>query len=149
MRSVRLFVAATLLLSPWIFAQETQQKNPTSEGASLTSDSQLAINGPLRFDRSATAEDPLLSLQAARTPVFKFDPAAKTNRFLTPDKGGFVISPDLLPADTVCLKIRSYLMARDSKGSDSTHPVGYSTCQPASRYRLRTAVGSTETERSR
>ena len=43
-----------------------------------------------------------------------------------------------LTSDTVCYKIRSYVVARDSKHSDSVHPVGYSTCQPASRYRLRT-----------
>ena len=39
---------------------------------------------------------------------------------------------------TTCLKIRSYVVARDSKDSDSTHPVSYSTCQPSSRYRMRT-----------
>jgi hypothetical protein len=43
-----------------------------------------------------------------------------------------------LDADIDCLKIRSYVVARDSKHSDSTHPVSYSTCQPASRYRLKT-----------
>ena len=43
-----------------------------------------------------------------------------------------------LDADITCLKIRSYVVARDSKDSDSTHPVSYSTCQPASRYRLKT-----------
>ena len=35
-------------------------------------------------------------------------------------------------------KIRSYVVARDSKDSDSTHPVSYSTCQPAKRYGLKT-----------
>lgn len=39
--------------------------------------------------------------------------------------------------DTLCYKIRSYVVARDNKDSDSVHPVGYSTCQPASRYRLK------------
>lgn len=37
-----------------------------------------------------------------------------------------------------CFAIRSYVVARDSKDSDSTHPVSYSTCQPAARYQLRT-----------
>jgi hypothetical protein len=37
-----------------------------------------------------------------------------------------------------CYAIRSYVVARDSKNSDSTHPVSYSTCQPAARYQLRT-----------
>ena len=40
--------------------------------------------------------------------------------------------------DTTCLKIRSYVVARDNKDSDSTHPVSYSTCQPSSRYGLKT-----------
>ena len=40
--------------------------------------------------------------------------------------------------DTTCYTIRSYVVARDSKHSDSTHPAGYSTCQPASRYGLKT-----------
>lgn len=35
-----------------------------------------------------------------------------------------------------CYSIRSYVVARDSKGSDATHLVGYSTCRPANRYRV-------------
>ena len=55
---------------------------------------------------------------------------------------GLVVSPGgPLEADATCYTIRSYVVARDSKHSDSTHPVGYSTCQPASRYRLKTAEG--------
>lgn len=42
-------------------------------------------------------------------------------------------------ADSFCLSIRSYLVARDAPDSDSTHLVGSSTCQPANRYRLKTA----------
>jgi hypothetical protein len=40
-------------------------------------------------------------------------------------------------ADKTCLSIRSYVVARDSKDSDSTHLVSYSTCQPTERYRLK------------
>jgi hypothetical protein len=46
-----------------------------------------------------------------------------------------LIVSDEYPA---CYAIRSYVVARDSKNSDSTHPVSYSTCQPAARYQLRT-----------
>lgn len=35
-----------------------------------------------------------------------------------------------------CYAIRSYVVARDSKDSDATHLVGYSTCRPANRYRV-------------
>jgi hypothetical protein len=43
-----------------------------------------------------------------------------------------------LDTDATCFTMRSYVVARDSKDSDSTHPTGYSTCQPASKYRVRT-----------
>lgn len=73
----------------------------------------------------------------------------KTNKdnpsvFSTPDIGSGVLalSPgERLDADTTCYAIRAYVVARDSKDSDSTHPVRYSTCLPASRYRLKTADG--------
>lgn len=42
-----------------------------------------------------------------------------------------------LSGDTLCYKMRSNVVARDRKDSDSVHPASYSTCQLASRYRLR------------
>jgi hypothetical protein len=48
------------------------------------------------------------------------------------------IDPDWQPqTDNVCLKMRTYKVAPDSPHSDSTHPVGYSTCQPAARFQTR------------
>ena len=43
-----------------------------------------------------------------------------------------------LDTDANCFTMRSYVVDRDSKDSDSTHPAGYSTCQPASKYRVKT-----------
>jgi hypothetical protein len=40
--------------------------------------------------------------------------------------------------DATCYTMRSYVVARDSKDSESTHLTGYSTCQRASKYRLKT-----------
>lgn len=55
------------------------------------------------------------------------------------DAGMFISGIDgQLGSGATCYKIRSYVVARDSKNSDSTHPVSYSTCQPAARYQLRT-----------
>lgn len=39
----------------------------------------------------------------------------------------------------LCFNIRSYVVARDEKDSDSTHTVGSSTCQLASRFQLKSA----------
>ena len=53
-----------------------------------------------------------------------------------------VIFTPMLPQGTqmadagACYSIRSYVVARDSKDSDATHLVGYSTCRPANRYRV-------------
>ena len=43
-----------------------------------------------------------------------------------------------------CYAIRSYVVARDSKDSDSTHPAGYSTCQPVGRYGVKTITSGPE-----
>ncbi len=40
--------------------------------------------------------------------------------------------------EATCYTMRSYVVARDSKESESTHLTGYSTCQRASKYRLKT-----------
>jgi hypothetical protein len=43
-------------------------------------------------------------------------------------------------ADKVCLVLRTYVVARDSKDSDATHLVRSSICQPASRYSLKSTI---------
>lgn len=61
---------------------------------------------------------------------------------ITPDIGtnGIIVSPDgPLAAGTTCYAIQSYVVAPDSKDSDSVHPVRHSSCIPATHYRLKTA----------
>lgn len=41
--------------------------------------------------------------------------------------------------DDICYTMRSYVVARDDNDSDATHLAHYSTCQKASRYRLKQA----------
>ena len=108
-----------------------------------------------------TQDDPLTNGKSTgnvqKTPNFRTAPAAtasepwriipKSDRdkgfvLNTPemDRNGIAVSPDgPLAADTLCYAIRSYVVKRDSKDSDSVHPAGYSTCVPAARYRLKTA----------
>jgi hypothetical protein len=42
--------------------------------------------------------------------------------------------------ETYCFKMRSDLMERESRNSDSTRLVGYTTCHPASRIQLKTTL---------
>jgi hypothetical protein len=44
--------------------------------------------------------------------------------------------------EETCLTLRTYRVARVSPDSDTTRPAGYSTCQRASRFELKTAVDS-------
>lgn len=152
MTSARLVVAILVLLSSSVFAQENPpatsqlQNNPV-----LVADSHSGAQSiPLRIDPLATSQatvpqDPLQRLESSLPPMFKKDPGQKVLFFPAP-KDGFLLSPDL-PGDTVCLKIRSYVMKRDSKNSDATHLVGYSTCQSAKKFQLRSVVETPQGER--
>jgi hypothetical protein len=46
--------------------------------------------------------------------------------------------------EKTCFTIRAYRVARESPDSDSTRPVGYSTCQSTTRFQLKEAVDSRE-----
>jgi len=145
MISARLLVAAAFLSSTLLIAQDTApNKSQVPDNSNLASTSH---NLPLMIDRpgptwGAAPQNPLLRFQATEPPMFAQDHLTKIKVLNIQEIGSFALPPDLF-VDHYCLKIRSYLMARDSKYSDSTHLVGYSTCLPASKYRLRTAVGST------
>src|SRR5438093_7982005 len=39
-----------------------------------------------------------------------------------------------------CLKMRSYYVERESKHSDVTNPIGYSTCTPSTRFDIKRAA---------
>jgi hypothetical protein len=46
--------------------------------------------------------------------------------------------------EATCYTLRTYRVARENPESDTTRPAGYSTCQRATRFQLRTAVDSRE-----
>ena len=96
---------------------------------------------------------PAVGLEQSPLSQIRTDEYRLAERERQPDAHCFQYSPtidqrsDIMFRDTICYAIRSYVVARDSKDSDSTHPVSYSTCQPAARYQLRTTEirsGSTD-----
>jgi hypothetical protein len=52
--------------------------------------------------------------------------------------------PALAQDDMVCFYIRSYRVIRDDPKSDSTRLAGYSECQSAARFQMKSAVDSRE-----
>jgi hypothetical protein len=69
-----------------------------------------------------------------------------------PSDGGSLVIPVLGPhvpfrltindSDGTCLTLRTYRVAREHPDSDAVTPAGYSTCQPSSRFQVKTAVDS-------
>jgi len=117
MTSVRLLMVAFLLYSVAGLCQEQAQ---------------TSSNAPVSAIPQSKAPEQLSEPWRIIPPELNFS----QNPQIEPQFGRPIVSPD----DFVCLKIRSYVVARDSKDSDSVHLVKYSTCQPANRYRLKTTV---------
>jgi hypothetical protein len=136
MTLTRLFVAALALCSLPVFAQNQQDKLPLSASA----------------DSSAL-------------PTFQYFVSAPSDRPLTISQGQFPLEDHVLnglpngrrtvhglpvqfprpavlqsQADTICLNIHRFKVARDSKDSDATHPVSSSTCLPATQYQVKSTV---------
>ena len=142
-----LVVTAVFACSACLFAQENQANASLLQGNAL---SPQKATIPMQVDPLGTAQavpqDPLARLLSEDLQIknlqIKNNDGKSPNVLLlpAPNDQRFVISPDSLPGDEVCLKIRSYLMKRDSKDSDSTHLAGYSTCQKAGKYQLRSVA---------
>ncbi len=102
--------------------------------SSQSSEANAASHAP--FANAATASEPWR--------IVPKEPASSTDSQATvlrePGTDNIAISLEASATDATCYAIRSYVVARDSKDSEATHPVRYSTCQAASRYRLRKTV---------
>jgi hypothetical protein len=141
MTLVNAFAAALVVCSLPSFCQVTPQPNfPKKPDLGIKT---TQSSDPWRIvPDDATPQDPLARILSASTP-YAINKDRGFNLHLTPplEADKMAVWPDgEYGADSVCYTIRSYVVARDAKDSDSVHPVGYSTCQPATRYRLRTAV---------
>jgi hypothetical protein len=63
-------------------------------------------------------------------------------RLHTPDF--HVLPPTVAQNDGACYTMRSYRVTRDDPGSDATRLAGYSECQAAARFQVKSAVGARE-----
>ena len=146
MTLARLFVLALAVCSTLAFAQKNTDFAASGDQAITANNHVTAASSepwkiiPSQPTNANAANEPLNRLQIDQFKVSRSKTDSRTLLLGPESDAGILLSGiggDLV-TDTTCLKIRSYVVARDSKNSDSTHPVSYSTCQPASRYRLRT-----------
>lgn len=142
MTGVRLLMAISLVCSVSAFAQNS--RTSPSNDAGLRSSLTAANSEPWRI----LPESPASSHDTTNLPLPpSFD--LSTRPFLMGEKPSGPLLNNIDPnisvlesaagGDSYCLNIRSYVVARDRKNSDSVHLVGSTTCVPASRFRLRTA----------
>lgn len=145
MTLIRLFAAALVICSALAFAQRKADFLAVSDQASASKPTTAASSEPWKFipnqlADTSSGQDPLNRLQIDKYRVFRSNTNTRT-LLLGPEADAGMVLSGLggdLDGVTTCLTIRSYVVARDSKDSDSTHPVSYSTCQPSTRYRVRT-----------
>ena len=105
-----------------------------SLGAAPASDQSQAASGSVATSVKADS----LNSAAKAMPIDKFRPANERPHNFDPRNLGSIHIEE--KRDSVCYTMRSYIVARENRDSDSTKLVGYSTCQPSSRYELRITV---------
>jgi hypothetical protein len=135
-RFLLVLFAAVLLCSVSVLAQDQPANSTTNVKPNASEPWRILPN-------TDPSSDPLLRLQDSAQSGSTSDLQAKAQQNLLEAEAQnlrhFAVTPDgQIADDATCYAIRSYVVARDGKDTDSTHPVSYSTCQPASRYRLRT-----------
>lgn len=94
-----------------------------------------------RFDLPAKPDTPRIQFQLSQDPTFATQPHPKMRKFAVPFVGLRRGRP--VPAeveDNVCYTVSSYRHARESRNSDVTVPVGYTTCTPRSKFQVKNAA---------
>jgi hypothetical protein len=110
------------------------QSSPEKNRVALSTNS-TEINSSGSIDLLSPGATPELT-PLDRIRVDEYRP--RLNQFGLPH--ALVLGPDgVAQEDTLCYSMRGYKVARENPQSDSTHAVGYSTCQPASRFRMHSA----------
>lgn len=124
-------LTALLLCSCFAFAQRpvAMSPDPTSNSAAPSAE-------PWQILTPAT-DTRKIPFNAGQTDQFVIQPNDKSFRVTVPSDPMALNLYAQFGDDSVCFAIRSYVVARDSKDSDSVHPVSSSTCVPSRRYRFK------------
>jgi hypothetical protein len=122
-------------------AQSSSEKNPVAVLSQEPGQSNSSANPDPHFPNLISPDLLSPSLAAGLNPAQPPDRMRidqyrlRSNEFATPR---VVYGPDGQPlADNVCYTMRSYRVVRDSPRSDTTHAGSYTTCQAATRFRVR------------
>jgi len=120
-----LFVLIVFYAAPAAsFAQTTN--TPAVKSDNTESDSTALLPEKLQLVRNRVSERPLVPPQ----PLLEYN-------------GDLVLRESMQDSqqtdDFTCLKLRTYIVARDDKTTDATHPVRKVDCTPARKFNYKTA----------
>ena len=148
MTLIRLLLASLLLCSLSAFSQDQQIGTALVPGNDISSyvankDAAVTPSEPWKIIPNRPSAQSLDSADRIRVDQFRLDQGQvdlRTGKSKPEAKARTLVMglDGRLDDDATCYTMRSYVVARDSKDSDSTHLTGYSTCQRASKYRLKT-----------
>ena len=145
MTLARLFLVVLFVCALPGFAQDQKlsaAQNPENVSAFATNRDSATPAEPWRIMPNRPSDLSSISPDRMRADQYVLDRSRGDFRSGRSDKTRTLVmgSNGPLDADATCFTMRSYVVARDFKDSDSTHPTGYSTCQPASKYRVKTTL---------
>lgn len=120
-----LFVLIVFFAAPAASYAQTANA-PTARSDNAQSDSVAILPERLQLAGNKVSEHPLVASQP-----------------LVEHGGDLVLRESLQDStqgdDFTCLKLRTYIVARDDKTSDATHPVRKVDCTPARKFNFKTA----------
>lgn len=137
MALIRLFGTALLVCTAAAFAQ-TQNNSVVSGSAPTDSlkSADVASAEPWRILSQPASDETQHKLDRIKVDQFKIDRGSQVK--LSAPNDAIALNSYGQPGDgDVCYAIRSYVVARDSKNSDSVHPVSSTTCVRAKHLELR------------
>jgi hypothetical protein len=130
MTSARLLAVVLVLCPVFASAQDKQQPTTGTAPSSVTPVDSSSYRAMTEEQKAAFMTRALNRLMAGR----HIDPNTQ-QRWITVFPDGKIVAWGI---DSTCYSIRSYVVERDEKNSDSTHLVRSSTCVPATKYSVKT-----------
>jgi hypothetical protein len=132
MTSARLLSVVFLLCPLFGFAQEQSQppKQPAQAATPDSSSSRPTDDQQRKAELAAEVASQFLA-------SYHYDPNSGDRPWVNVSPDGKILAWGV---EKTCYAIRSYVVERDEKDSDSTHLVHTSTCVPANQYGIKTAV---------
>ena len=132
---MRAFVLVFLLSAACVCARAQTEQLSTSQTEHVAGKAQTFVLGPLDSSKEQSGR---VFISPDMLPHLSLSP--EKPRILSQDKLTYMIG------GSQCLKMRTYIVKRETSDSDVTTPAGYTECMPSNRAKLKNAVPQQNTD---